>query len=230
MSVAFESSVAGRLNADAVLECGVCWYAYDPADGDETRDVPPGTPFAALPDDWRCPCCDAAPSKFMVKDGGGLAAARAGATMADRLEALERAYRQAEKAIVGLPVHNGALDIALVGFRPHGDAFVGVVTTPWCMNVASLPQDPDAPAPGALGSKRQHAFPSGGYTFVLGRMEGVGFVETCSLFSPMDEFADHAATLAAAQAAVDGLFEYEEPPAPEKVSRRFVLTRNGKTA
>jgi rubredoxin len=48
------------------LECGICWWVYDPALGDDTRNVPPGTPFAALPDDWCCPGCDAPRHKFMV--------------------------------------------------------------------------------------------------------------------------------------------------------------------
>jgi rubredoxin len=49
----------------ARMECGVCWHVYDPAKGDEVWQIPPGTPFSALPEDWRCPNCDAAPARFM---------------------------------------------------------------------------------------------------------------------------------------------------------------------
>lgn len=57
----------GRVEADPLLrmECGVCWTVYDPAEGDPRGRAEPGTPFAALPDDWCCPTCDAPPSKFM---------------------------------------------------------------------------------------------------------------------------------------------------------------------
>ncbi|MDD1526631.1 rubredoxin [Bradyrhizobium sp. WBOS7] len=48
------------------LECGICWTVYDPVDGDEVAQIEPGTPFAALPDEWRCPNCDAPKSKFMA--------------------------------------------------------------------------------------------------------------------------------------------------------------------
>lgn len=48
------------------LECGICWWIYDPAAGDPQWQVPPGTPFAALPEHWRCPHCDAPKHKFMV--------------------------------------------------------------------------------------------------------------------------------------------------------------------
>ncbi|PJG53354.1 rubredoxin [Bradyrhizobium forestalis] len=48
------------------LECGICWTVYDPADGDDVAQIPPGTPFAALPEEWHCPNCDAPKSKFMA--------------------------------------------------------------------------------------------------------------------------------------------------------------------
>ena len=47
------------------MECGICWHVYDPAEGDAVWQIEPGTPFAKLPEDWRCPNCDALQSKFM---------------------------------------------------------------------------------------------------------------------------------------------------------------------
>lgn len=48
-----------------VHECGICWYRYDPAVGDDVWQVPPGTPFEALPPEWRCPSCDGPKEKFL---------------------------------------------------------------------------------------------------------------------------------------------------------------------
>lgn len=65
----FEGSYRGdasRIDADARLECGICWWLYDPAAGDPQGQVPPGTPFAALPSHWVCPECEAPRIKFMV--------------------------------------------------------------------------------------------------------------------------------------------------------------------
>lgn len=65
----FEGSFLGdnaRLADDARLECGICWWVYDPAVGDEVGFVSAGTPFSALPEQWRCPNCDAPKHKFMV--------------------------------------------------------------------------------------------------------------------------------------------------------------------
>ena len=48
------------------LECKICWYVYDPADGDPVWQVPPGTPFDQLPPHWTCPNCSALQGQFMV--------------------------------------------------------------------------------------------------------------------------------------------------------------------
>ncbi len=57
-----------RIGDNTRLECRICWHIYDPADGDEIEQVPPGTPFSALPEHWRCPQCDAEPDKFLPLD------------------------------------------------------------------------------------------------------------------------------------------------------------------
>lgn len=44
--------------------CDVCGYVYDPAEGDSENNVPPGTPFEKLPEDWVCPVCGAAKDEF----------------------------------------------------------------------------------------------------------------------------------------------------------------------
>ncbi len=233
MSRAFEGSAAGALPPDTVLECGVCWWVYDPKQGDAVWDIAPDTAFSDLPDHWRCPSCDAAPDKFMVMQEGAEDRHGQRRTQEVCVAALERAYRAAQDAMIGLPVHNDALQVDMIGFRPFGDGYAGVIVTPWCMNIAYVPADAAADLPGALGSSRSLAFPSGSYSFLLGRMDGIGTVETCSLFSPMDEFPDKETARLAAEAAVEGLFaapEDEEIKPDTAVTRRFMLTRNGASA
>jgi rubredoxin len=48
----------------AQYECTVCGYTYDPARGDDSQNIPSGTPFANLPDDWVCPVCGASKEEF----------------------------------------------------------------------------------------------------------------------------------------------------------------------
>lgn len=50
------------------LECRICWYVYDPAEGDSVEQIEPGTPFLNLPAHWRCPQCDAEQSGFLPID------------------------------------------------------------------------------------------------------------------------------------------------------------------
>jgi len=45
-------------------ECRACGYIYQPEKGDDTNDIPPGTPFAELPITWRCPFCAARKNAF----------------------------------------------------------------------------------------------------------------------------------------------------------------------
>ena len=44
--------------------CSVCGYVYDPAKGDPDSNIPAGTAFEDLPDDWSCPVCGASKDQF----------------------------------------------------------------------------------------------------------------------------------------------------------------------
>jgi rubredoxin len=45
-------------------ECTLCGYVYDPEKGDPVGNIPPGTPFEELPEDWECPDCGATKDMF----------------------------------------------------------------------------------------------------------------------------------------------------------------------
>jgi rubredoxin len=65
----FEGSYLGdrsKIGPDTRLECKVCWYVYDPAEGDACWQVPPGVPFYDLPPHWACPNCASLPDQFLV--------------------------------------------------------------------------------------------------------------------------------------------------------------------
>lgn len=46
------------------FRCLVCGYVYDPAQGDQSKNIPPGTAFEDLPKDWRCPICGVGKEEF----------------------------------------------------------------------------------------------------------------------------------------------------------------------
>lgn len=44
--------------------CTICGFQYDPEEGDPTAGIPPGTPFEDLPEDYKCPICNAGKEYF----------------------------------------------------------------------------------------------------------------------------------------------------------------------
>jgi [NiFe] hydrogenase assembly HybE family chaperone len=218
----FEGSYLGDaagLSPDAKLECGICWTIYDPAEGDPVWQIPPGTPFSELPTDWRCPHCDAPKHKFMVlgADEPGTRADPVRARVAGIIEAL----RETEMRVRQLPIYNARLRIEPVGFRQLGAEIVGILVTPWFMNLAVLPLAETDLARGQQGAKRGLALPSGTYEVIGGQMKGVGLIEMCSLFSPMDAFETQETAVLAAEGALDELFAAPAPaPVEAVVSRR----------
>lgn len=212
---------AARLDDNTRLECGICWTVYDPAQGCVEWDIAPGTPFTALPDHWRCPTCDNERSVFLPLD-------TAPHPMASRVAALEDAFRRAEGAMRDTPFHNPALRVEAVGFQAWGDhLWLGILITPWFMHAVLLPCDAaawDDLVPGA--AKHPHRLPAGRFDFELGRLDGFGMWQGCSLFSPMNDFGDHDSARLTALAALDALLtpEEEEPkPEPPAVNRRDLL-------
>lgn len=150
--------------------------------------------------------------------------------LAARVAALENAYRRVEaESMRGLPVHNAALRVEALGFRAWdlaaeglGSALLGVVVTPWCMNVVLLPVDPQGWPDLEDGDKRDLDLPCGRVGFTVGRLEGVGRLLTCSLFSPMQDFADHDGAALTARFALGDLLSppSAEASAPEPRRRR----------
>ncbi len=206
-----------KIGDDTRLECGVCWWVYDPALGDEVTQVAPGTPFALLPDHWRCPNCDAEKSKFLV-----LGSADGASPLSHPVARVANAYRRVALTMKGLPIYNPTLAVEAIGFREHEGRHVGVVVTPWFMNLTVLPSDADQGVWVSGGTVRL-AFPSGQYDLLVGELPEFGLVGTCALFSPMSEFTDHEAAQVAARAAADALFQPEEPPPAPTYSRRQLL-------
>jgi rubredoxin len=48
--------------------CNFCAHIYDESIGDPDSDIPPGTPFESLPEDWVCPECGAGKADYQLTD------------------------------------------------------------------------------------------------------------------------------------------------------------------
>jgi [NiFe] hydrogenase assembly HybE family chaperone len=120
-------------------------------------------------------------------------------------QALVAAFeRIAVTRMAGMPLCNPALAVEAVGFRPWGEGQVGVLVTPWCINLVLLP----GAEAGALASgvRLAVAFPSGSYEFMGGEEPECGAFRFCSLYSPPDDFADAAQARAVALEVMAQLF------------------------
>ena len=51
-------------SGDQRFICGGCYFIYEPSAGLPDQSIPLGTPFAAIPADWRCPDCGTEKSTF----------------------------------------------------------------------------------------------------------------------------------------------------------------------
>ena len=51
-------------NEFGVYICSICGFRYDPEEGDPAMGIPPGTPFEDLPEDYKCPICNAGKDYF----------------------------------------------------------------------------------------------------------------------------------------------------------------------
>jgi [NiFe] hydrogenase assembly HybE family chaperone len=138
---------------------------------------------------------------------------------ADPSAALEAAYQAVAQRMQGLPVVNPALRVQALEFAPWQGHWLGIVVTPWFMNLTLTPRDTERWVPLAVGAKRRLRFPAGDFEFIGAHDPAFGEFQVCSLFSPMDQFADQAGAVLVAGLSLKALFDpahAEVPqPAPE---------------
>jgi [NiFe] hydrogenase assembly HybE family chaperone len=135
--------------------------------------------------------------------------------------ALETTFNEIlDKRMRDLPVVNASLSVQAVGFNRFGEDWLGVLITPWFMNLMLLPGPNSHWRTQQPGTKIEKHFPYGVFEFTLGSEPQMGIYALCSLFSPMFQFENQVAALAAAQSALQGLLA---EAAPRNVSRRDLL-------
>lgn len=205
----FEGSYLGatdKISPLAIMECKICWTPYDPAEGDDTRQVLPGTAFADLPEDWSCPGCSAPKAQFLVREDPGAASAPVMAEMERRTRALVADFTEVFNGRMrDVPMVNHALQVQAVGFQPHEGGFLGVLVAPWFMNLIFLP--PEGYPLLAATAKEVIGFPSGDYEFLHNSRELTGPYLACSLFSPMGDFTSQLQAVDVARAVMAELFK-----------------------
>lgn len=127
----------------------------------------------------------------------------------------------AETRMAQLPLCNPDLEVDAVAFRPWQGGSVGVLITPWCMNLVFLPGAGSNWEKVQPGTEATLAFPSGHYVFLVARAStlesnvgsDLGSYLASSLFSPMFVFSNMDEARAVAESVMAEVFS--EAPAPE---------------
>lgn len=147
--------------------------------------------------------------------------------LAGKLETVfENIYRE---RMSDMPLINPALQVKAIGFQRWQDGYLGILITPWFMNLMLLPSEPGQWADRTELSTRKLPFPSGQYEFITGIDEQMGTYMMCSLFSPMFEFADQQAAIETAEAAMIGLMQAEAADDTDVEARHIEQIWNGET-
>ncbi|MCL2075196.1 MAG: [NiFe]-hydrogenase assembly chaperone HybE [Betaproteobacteria bacterium] len=132
---------------------------------------------------------------------------------------IERVFGEVAKSgMADFPLANSLLAVEAVAFRRYapvdGAAFwVGVLITPWAMNLMLLPAaDGDATWPDIPpGGKCLWRFPSGEYEFIVAFAEGLGIYHLCSLFPLPLDFPDQTLARQTAFATLAALLREDTP-------------------
>jgi [NiFe] hydrogenase assembly HybE family chaperone len=171
---------------------------------DDGRQAPPPSPPLTAPHSAQRAASSAAPTASavapVVTPAGGSAAAVAAR--------IERAFGHIQATrMQGLPFLNPALRVEAVGFRRFEGRWLGVLITPWFMNLMLLPDEPAAWRHVRYGDSLGYALPAGVFEFISALDPELGSYQTCSLFSPVFEFADQDGARLTAEAALTALFD-----------------------
>lgn len=129
-----------------------------------------------------------------------------------RVAALVERFLEIDTTMRDLPLYNAKLTVEAYDFRPYeSQDLVGILITPWFMNLLLLPLTPSTIDPNRYGEARRIALPGGERNFLYGGDDAIGSFWAASLHSPMETF------VVMAQARAEARLRREEAltPPPE---------------
>lgn len=128
-----------------------------------------------------------------------------------------------EERMQGLPFVNPRLAVEAVGFEQWEDKDLGVLITPWFMNLVLLPGT-DRLAGLPQGEKVECRFPSGPCELTVYHDEDLGSYLAAVLFSTVADFPDQEVARAVAEEALAQILAEPAEKESGKISRRGLLT------
>lgn len=152
--------------------------------------------------------------------------------MSERVAALVAEFRRIERErMQGLPFLNSELEVEAVGFEPDDGHEIGVLVSPWFMNLVLLPGNDDW-GDAAQGDVAEWTFPSGKIDFTVCQDDTLGTYLTAVLFRTVVDFPDQDTAREVATEVAESLRREPDPdaesgPGAKRVSRRELFTQLG---
>ncbi len=126
------------------------------------------------------------------------------------IDNLLNAYRGiCEQHMQGLPIFNPHLEVEAVGFTQWEGRLLGVLITPWFMNLVLLPRDQDDWSQLASGTSETWELPAGEYEFTVNPDKATGIHQSLALFTSVTDFPDQQTARAVAQEIMDRILTSE---------------------
>ncbi len=143
----------------------------------------------------------------------------------DRIASLVSRFETVyQKEMKNLPFVNHNIRVEAVGFRHQDDGLLGVLITPWFINLVLLPESIDV-AECEEGSKSIIEFPSGEIEFTQCTDQQIGAYRSAALFRSVADFPDHAVARDVASRVMAELdIEHKNTMS---ISRRAIFTGRG---
>lgn len=108
----------------------------------------------------------------------------------------------------GIKILNNELDVEAIEFQKFEDRIIGMILTPWMINLVMLPNEEDDWDGRTLGERSKFQFPQQELVMMINEIEGFGYCKTFSLHSPVNDFPNQeSARIAAAMFLRDLLDE-----------------------
>lgn len=120
---------------------------------------------------------------------------------------LESAYRHIDVTRMrDMPLRNARLNVEAVGFRPYQAHQLGVMITPWFMNLVLIP-DRGGGDSIAAGQRSRWRFPGESVEFISSPLPGFGWIHSAALFTTVSAFNDQDEARQIATTVLQRLFE-----------------------
>jgi len=125
-----------------------------------------------------------------------------------------------------IPIVNKALKVQAIGFKYWEDHFIGILITPWFMNLMLLPKQDEDWSNLVPGNREEHIFPAKSCTFIVNELEEYGYYKSHPLHSPMFKFDTQQDAVDVAESffqnLIDESVEFEEVLGKEAIDQIMV--------